>query len=323
VLVRLPKISGADLNVFDFDYDVTWMAFFLNADEKIYGRYGGRDASGPDSRLSLAGFKYALSAALEAHRRDPGAKPEGQPAKPLYVDDYPAAKRFARGECIHCHQVYEIRREHRRATGQWQRDEAWVYPLPENVGLTLEVDRGNHVRAVAAESPAARAGLKPGDVVQTLNDLAVASFADAQYALHRAPAKGSIPLSWLRDGRPLKATVEVADGWRRTNPTWRTSMLDILPSLAVYGEDLGAAEKKALGLSEKRLAFRQEKPKAAELLDAGLREGDVIVGVDGQAPEMTMLDFLGYVRRNYLIGERITLNVIRNGKRLDLPLTLR
>ena len=34
-----------DLRRFEFDFDLTWYAFFLNADETIYGRYGGRDAT--------------------------------------------------------------------------------------------------------------------------------------------------------------------------------------------------------------------------------------------------------------------------------------
>ena len=30
-----------------------------------------------------------------------------------------------------------------------------------------------------------------------------------------------------------------------------------------------------------------------------------------------------YVRREYLVGDRVTINVLRDGKRLSLPLTLR
>ena len=48
------------------------------------------------------------------------------------------------------------------------------------------------------------------------------------------------------------AILELPDGWRKTNLTWRPSLLDVLPSLTVYGEDLSAEEKKALGLSAKR-----------------------------------------------------------------------
>ena len=53
MLVRLLKIAGSDLNQFDFDYDLTWAGFFVNADGKVYGRYGGRDASGPDGAREI------------------------------------------------------------------------------------------------------------------------------------------------------------------------------------------------------------------------------------------------------------------------------
>jgi predicted metalloprotease with PDZ domain len=295
---------------------------FLNADQHVYGRYGGRDASSADGRLSLAGLRYALQAALDAHRRASHESPPASLEKPLLVDEYPAAKRLQNGECIHCHQVYEFRRAARKEAGQWRREEIWVYPLPENLGLQLEVDRGDRLRAVAPDSPAGRAGLQSGDILRTVNGLPVASFADVQYALNRAPAQGRLPISWQSGGKTRTATLELTDGWRKTNLTWRPSLLNILPSLTLYGDDLSAAEKQALGLSAKRLAFRQQKPVHALAQAAGVRAGDVILGIDGQPLEMTMLEFLAHVRRNYLVGDRITLNLLRDGKRLNLPYTL-
>jgi hypothetical protein len=312
-----------DLNLFEFDYDLTWAAFFLNADEHVYGRYGGRDASGPDERISLDGLRHAMRAALAAHQRMPNAKPAAPRDRPLLAENYPAARRLRRGECIHCHQVYEFRREELQAAGRWTKDEVWVYPQPENVGLILDINAGDRVRAVAPDSPAGRAGLQPGDTLVSLNGVPVASIADAQYALHRAPRAGTIPVTWQRDGRALNGRLELTDGWRRTNITWRPSLLDGLPSLSLYGADLSAAEKKALGLSEKRLAFRQDAPVPRDMQAAGVRAGDIIIGIDHQPLEMTVDQFLGYVRRNYLAGERVTLNLIRDGKRVDLPLTLR
>jgi S1-C subfamily serine protease len=101
-------------------------------------------------------------------------------------------------------------------------------------------------------------------------------------------------------------------------------------ALLLAGLLLGAAvaaeqppEKRALGLGERRLAFRQDDPVSAQGRAAGLRPRDVVVGVDGMALEMTGEQFLGHVRRNFLLGDRITLNVLRDGKPLDLPLTLR
>jgi serine protease Do len=323
VRVRLIKISGADLNVFDFDYDLTWVALFLNADEKVYHRYGGRDAGSPDSRLSLAGLRYTMGAALADHRREPSGGPPRRPENPLRAEDYPAAKRLKGNECIHCHQVNEFRRQALKAAGRWRREDLWVYPLPENIGLTLDVDQGDRVRAVAAASPADRVGLRAGDTLRVVNGQAVASSADVQYALHRGPAVGRLAISWQHDGAAKTAEVELAEGWRKTNLTWRPSLLDILPSLPLYGEDLEAAEKKALGLSEKQLAFRQDRTVHREAKAAGVQPGDIVVGIDNRSLEMTLPDFLAYVRRNHLVGDRITLNVLRDGKRVDLPLTLR
>ncbi len=262
-----------------------------------------------------------MRAALDAHRAHPPAPPRA-PAAALRVEDYPAARR-AGGQCIHCHQVNEFRRAALKAAGTWTRELVWAYPLPENVGITLEVDAGNRVRSVRPDSPAAAIGLKPGDRLRTLNGFAVASFADAQYALHRAPVRGTIPVTWQRGAQTMTANLPLADGWRKTNVTWRPSMLDVLPGLALYGEDLTAAEKMALGLSPKRLAFRQQQPIPKDAAAAGVRAGDIVVGIDGADLEMTVDQFLAHVRRNFLVGDRVTLNVLRDGKRVDLPMVLK
>jgi hypothetical protein len=320
VLVRLTRITGLDLNQFEFDYDLNFYVFLMNADGKVHGRYGGRDAASAEGRLSLSGLDHALKAALVAHAKDEGAAPAR--GKPLLVTDYPAAKRFGKNECIHCHQVNEFRREKEKADGTWDRNERWRYPLPENVGLTLDVDRGDRVKAVAGESPAAKVGVRAGDTVTKLNGFAVASIGDVMHALHRAPPKGEVPIVWTSDGKQREGRLALAEGWKRTNITWRPSLLDVLPSPTLFGDELTAEEKKALGLGAKRVAFRQDRV-LADLRPSGLKEGDVVIGVDGQALEMTLRQFLAHVRTSYVSGDKVTLNVLREGKRLDLPLTLR
>ncbi len=318
--VRLVKIAGTDLRTFEFDYDLTWYVFFLNADETIYGRNGGRDAASAEARISTKGLRFAMGRALEAHRQAPAPKPP--PAgKPVLPEDYAAANRH-RG-CIHCHNVNEFRRADAKAAGTWDRNSVWVYPLPENVGLTLEVDVGNRVKAVAADSPAARAGLKPGDSVESLAGYRISSQGDVMYALHKSPAKGSIPVAWTRGGQSLTGILEVAEGWRKTNVTWRPSMLDILPSLPFSGDDLTPAEKRKLGIPERQAAFRQDDMVSDQLRAAGVKPGDVVVSFDGKTVDGTMTDLLGFVRRNYLVGDVITINVLRDGKPVDLKLTLK
>jgi hypothetical protein len=322
VLLRLTRMRGVDLDRFDFDYDLTWAGFFLNADEKIYGRYGGRDADSPDSRVSLAGLRYALEAALTAHRRQGKTAPPKNHKPPRTVEAYAAARRLSEKACIHCHQVYDFRREELQTSGKWKLDEVWVYPLPENVGLQLEVDRGDRVARVFPDSPAARVGLRAGDRLRTVNGLPVASFADVQYALHRAPARGEFPLTWESEGHGRSGNLTLAEGWRKTDVSWRWSLRGLDPPPWVQGIDLKADEKKVLGLSEKQLAFRQG-PFVTELArQAGIQQGDVILGVDGKKLEMTARQFAAYVRLTYKVGDRVTYNLLRDGKRLDVPLIL-
>lgn len=273
--------------------------------------------------MSLPGLRHAMKAALDAHARDPKPGEGPKRGRPALAEDLKEARRLRPGECIHCHQVAEFRRMERQAAGVWKREELWTYPLPENVGLTLEVDQGDRVRSVLAGSPAEKAGVRRGDVIASVNGVAVASQADFQYGLHRGPWKGQIDLTWRRGGKDHAAKLELPAGWKKTNLTWRPSLLEVLPSLTVYGEDLSAAEKKALGLPPRRLAFRQDATVHAQAKAAGVRPGDVIIGIDDLRPEMTMAEFLGHVRRNHLIGDRVTLQVLRGGKPVRLPMTLR
>ncbi|MBO0701199.1 MAG: PDZ domain-containing protein [Zavarzinella sp.] len=261
-----------------------------------------------------------MDRALERNKDQPKPVDRG---KPVRAEDYKAAKMRRGNECIHCHQVNEFRRADAKAAGTWSRDELWVYPLPENVGITLEVDRGDVVKSVAPGSVAAKAGLKSGDVLARLNGYPVASFADAQYALHKAPKSGSIPAEWRRGSDQMEGALDVADGWRKTNITWRASLLDILPSLPISGDDLTAAEKAALGLPGSRAAFRQDKFVHSTLKAVGLKAGDVIVGLDGKGIDGSMDDYLGLVRREHLVGDTVVLNVLRDGKPVEIQMTLK
>jgi hypothetical protein len=321
VLVRITSMRGVNLEVFDFDYDLTWMAFFLNADSKVLGRYGGRDADSAESRMSLVGLRHALQAALDEHRAE--AKREAHPRAvgERTVEEYPAVKRLSAKACVHCHQVYDFRREALQAKGEWKLDEVWVYPLPENVGVTLELDRGNVVASVAEGSPADRLGVRKGDEIRRVNGQPVASFADFQWALHRA-TDDTLEIDWRRAGQDKSGKRKLPDGWRKTDLSWRWSLRGLDPPPWVHGDDLTAEEKKALGLAEKRLAFRQGNFVTEPARQAGIRQGDVILGIDGKELEMTARQFSAYVRLSYKVGDRVTYNVRRGQERLDLTLKL-
>ena len=71
------QANGIDLSLFQFDYDLTFAAFFMNADRTIYGRYGTNPSQeNPGRDISLQGFIASLEAALKLH----GNYPEGKEA---------------------------------------------------------------------------------------------------------------------------------------------------------------------------------------------------------------------------------------------------
>jgi serine protease Do len=320
VRVRLTRIDNLDLNLFDFDYDLTFMVFFLNADEKVYARYGGRDAESPDGRQSLEGLRYTMQSVLQMHKTAEKAFAPKSQDSPKYLRALTIGMR--RG-CLHCHQVKVILDLQLQKKGQWSRERIWRYPLPDNLGFVLEVDRGNVIKEVRDQTPAAATGLRRGDVVQRLGDVPIHSFGDAQYALDRAAASGSLLVEWRRGNQTMKGDLGLSQGWRRTDITWRPSLQRLLPAARLYGVDLTTDEKKTLGLAPTQLAFRQKDSVPTQARQAGIRPGDIILGVDDKPfDNMDVIDFLRYVRRNYLIGDRVTVNILRDGKRLNLPMEL-
>jgi S1-C subfamily serine protease len=149
------------------------------------------------------------------------------------------------------------------------------------------------------------------------------SLADAAFALDRAPNAGKIAVTWKRKNATSSASLELPEGWRKSDIAWRPSLQYLVPSIPVYGTDLTAAEKKALGLSARQMAFRQRDQVHSRAQAAGIRGGDIIVGVDGKQLEGMDVDLHDFVRKEYLIGDRIVVNVLRDGKALRLPWTLR
>ena len=132
-----------------------------------------------------------MERALEKHKA--GRQAAGRAAEAGAGRRLQGREGAPRQECIHCHQVNEFRRADAKAAGTWTRDDLWVYPLPENVGITHRPGPRRHGQGRDRGSPAAKAGLKAGDRLVTLNGYSVASIADAQYALHKAPKSGDHP----------------------------------------------------------------------------------------------------------------------------------
>ena len=74
----------------------------------------------------------------------------------------------------------------------------------------LGAERGVLVSRVDEDGPAAKAGVKAGDVILKLHGKTVRDASDLQEALNAAGAGAEVQLSVQRDGRPLDLKVKLA-----------------------------------------------------------------------------------------------------------------
>ncbi len=332
VCVRIVQMNGVDLKQFQFDYDQTWCAFFLNADGTIYGRYGTRAGNRDQSttHISVPSFKKAMQRALDLHKGYPankaqlagkiGPNPEWRAANqiPGLLDKPARATASQHGACIHCHMVTA---NAKRAKWQQRRLTAadiWVYPLPENIGLKMDVDDGLRVKAVAGDRPAAQAGIMPGDELVMMNGQRLISQADVQWVLHNAPAQTQVAVTLMRSGQTLQKTLALSGNWKESDLTWRASSGPGL-RYGLWTKRLSNAEKQQRGIPADGLALIVDNVfgNAAPLQQAGLRKGDIIVAVDGKTG-MNESQFLAYIRLNHPPGDKINLTILRGDQRQEL-----
>jgi S1-C subfamily serine protease len=252
---------------------------------------------------------------------------------PSLAGKYQASINYAENtarSCLHCHQVRDAERSLVRETRGAIPDEVlFPYPDPNVLGLKMDPDELATVEAVAPGSIAARAGLRPGDAIATLDGQPLLSTADLQWVLQNAPATAHLRADVRRDGKPLNLTLDLPEGWRRQgNISWRTSTWN-LRRLGLGGMsliDLTDAERRQAGLSSDGMALLArhvaEFGEHAVAKRAGLRKGDVIVALDDQAGRLSETQLLLYTLQRKRPGDTVTFTVLRDGERKAMSFVL-
>lgn len=322
-------MNGVDLARFEFDYDTTWQAFFLDANLNVYSRYGGRDEKSADGRHSVASLQHTMNEVLVAHerRRRPESRSDADlqpaPRSKTTPEDIPLLKAGHQG-CVHCHQIAEYRALQSFHDGKFSRDSIFGFPLPDNVGINFDLAHGHRVDAVVPESPAAKGGLAPGDVVTRVDDVPVRSEQDFRWALHRVVEKRSVVVTALRaagskPSQPVSIKLDFHADWRKTDLGWRKSLRSVPLPLGFLGYALGREERRTAKLPDGRLAIKVVSLRGGGLAgNLGLEKGDLIVSLAGRSDERTLDDFKSDLLRRYAPGDKVRLTVLRDGKSLEL-----
>jgi serine protease Do len=346
VPVRIVHANGMDLTRFQFDYDQSWAAFFMNADGTIYGRYGTRShATESADDVSLAGFLESLQLALKLHARFPTVRESllaktGPTAAVARPEEFPEFKsRFSskldyEGQvvqsCIHCHQVGEATRQwHRSQPGKLPDEIVFPYPHPKILGLIMDPERAATVRQVLPESPAAAAGFLPGDHVRKFSDQPILSTADIQWVLHRAGDAQELKALVDRGGQLKSLTLALPPEWRdQGDISWRATSWDLrrMVTGGTLLESLSDEQRQTLRLKTDDVGLRIEYlgqwDAHAAAKRAGFQKDDVFIKVGETHRPLTESQLFGLLLRSTKPGDSVPIEILRGGKRLTLDMPI-
>ncbi|KZD07339.1 DegQ family serine endoprotease [Oceanibaculum pacificum] len=172
--------------------------------------------------------------------------------------------------------------------------------------LRLPRTAGAVIASVEEDTPAERAGLRPGDIVVAVNGRAVENSADLRNTVGLTRAGSEVELTLLRDGREVSVTARLGPGDRvSAAPSGRIGRAlagaefeELKPGMNGYGVVDG-------------VAVSQVAP-GSPAARVGLRPGDVIMAVNRE-PVKSVEDLSRAIDK---AGPVIALNLYRNGAEL-------
>jgi serine protease Do len=231
------------------------------------------------------------------------------------------------------------------------------------LGVSLDdgQDRGAEIKEVVDDSPAAKAGLKAGDVVVGFDGETVRSAAQLSRLVHETPKGRTVEVAFVRGGSRQQAQVTLGeprrvgvfgpgdihiegldrlrdqlgdlavpeppeppdvpappDAPRPPRLPMLNDMFSLRPRLGVQVVDLGEQLARYFKVDDGVLVSSVNPGSPAE--KAGLRAGDIILKVDGQAVGSSR-DLVRNVGRTDSARE-VTLQVQRDGHPLDVRVRL-
>jgi hypothetical protein len=316
-------MDDVDVGLFDRDWNNAIYFFVMNSDEQIYMRYGGRESKDPDTYNSLDSLRIALEQGLVLHKKYlAGELPKQERPKPMFPREMPllVERTFARRACVECHLIGDFQNQQRERDGVLDKL-VHLYRSPDikTIGIQLDVPKGLVVKE--ATGAVAAAGMKAGDRIALWNGVPVYTFGDVQYRYDKVDRRAkTLKIGVERDGHAVELSVDLPPRWWWTDLRFRQSSVD--PRLDFEDVALTADEKQKLGLNPdgfaSRVRYVSEFAKIRKSHD--LRVGDVIVAVDGIERDEFANTAELFLKLHTKAGESAKLEVIRDGKRIQMPL---
>jgi len=137
--------------------------------------------------------------------------------------------------------------------------------------------RGALVASVVEGAPAARAGVKAGDVITEYDGRPVARSDELPRAVAETPIGREVPLTVVRDGKPLTLRVAIA---KLAEAGERPAEAAGTPKLGLALQTITPSLARELGLPSRAGVLVRSVESGSPAASAGLKPGDVISEVD-------------------------------------------
>jgi serine protease Do len=186
-------------------------------------------------------------------------------------------------------------------------------------GFQMSENAGALVASVQTDSPAARAGLKAGDVVTQFDGQKIAHPGDLSRLVANTPVGRKVALNVIRDGKPITLDVTVAQMEEPGQQVASASGDESKGALGLSVEPLTPDRARDMKLADAHGVLVRGVRDGSPAETAGIRPGDVITEVDHQkVPDVAQLK---RVLDKHPKGAPIVVMIQRDGASLYVALT--
>lgn len=178
----------------------------------------------------------------------------------------------------------------------------------------LERPEGALVSSVEAKSPADKAGLKSGDVIQKVNGQAIVASADLSALIGATTPGEKVSLEVWRQGKRENLSATLADASDKAEHVAKSDSAGDKGRLGLALRPLQPQEKRQAGISQGLLI--EDASGAAAI--AGVQAGDVLLAINGLP-----MDGVDQVRAAVAKADKsVALLIERDGNRIFVPVRL-
>jgi serine protease Do len=208
--------------------------------------------------------------------------------------------------------------------------------------LRLSATRGVMVSDVEPDSPAAKSGLKPNDVILQYDGQTVEGTVQFRRLVRETPPGRTVDLTISRDGRTQNLSVELADRSAFYEKQMQGRMRDFgkpfalatpnlnlpdmffmdsrTPLLGINAEDLTGQLGAYFGAPDNSGVLVREVRSGSAAEKAGLKAGDVIIKID--AKPVKSLSELREQLRDKSEQKTVNLGIVRKGSAMNVPVEI-